>query len=168
MREKRRRLLKLRQEKASQKAEISAKSEALETTQVEAQNREQKVVRWRTYYRDKENLVVSRNQKGHYYVVTNTLTVRCYKVTKKEGTNKGSCTCEDYVKNTEKGKDVVCKHMLAVKRGDEKRKAEENGLPFLDIPPVDLLGDELFEKQILKEGFKRSQSLVDGWKTLKK
>jgi hypothetical protein len=89
-----------------------------------------RIVRWETYERDKNNLLVSKWQ--NHYIVLNLGTgkgkskkaheVRQYKVSKDEAGNV-SCTCDDFLKNNS-----VCKHQLAVwvkARTEKKQQNEE-------------------------------------------
>ncbi len=66
-------------------------------------------VRRKNYEKEKNNLLVCKNQNGNGYYVTNLKNFKIYRVTKDE-TGKVSCTCPDHIH-----RGTVCKHQIAVK-----------------------------------------------------
>lgn len=73
----------------------------------------------RKYEEEKENYIIVKVTGG--YNVTNTKTMRMYKVSKNNGLV--SCTCPDFQKRGIKT-NTACKHLIAVRKSYDNRKQE--------------------------------------------
>ncbi len=79
-------------------------------------NKKGQLVRWESYEKDRQNLIVSKKQ--NCYIILNlgngkgrskkNNSIRQYEVIR-DSNGEGHCTCEDHIKNN-----TVCKHQLAV------------------------------------------------------
>ena len=71
------------------------------------------------FEKDKENFIIVQTEEGHN--ITNLRTLKMYKVYRENGKDK--CSCPDFIYRRIE-KQQLCKHLIAVKKLQEKKKLE--------------------------------------------
>ncbi len=88
---------------------------------VNTYNKSGQLIRWKSYEKDRFNLITSRWNNG--YIVLNLGTgkkgIRQYNVTKDTVTGEVHCNCYDHIENNS-----ICKHMISVWNYNKQQQAE--------------------------------------------